>query len=164
MKNMVIRKIKEKDYDRILELNEELVHFLSPMTRQRLKQILKQSEISNVIEAEGRVEAFILALRQGKDYDSVNYTWFLNNYKEFLYIDRVVVSTQMMGKGLGNMLYQDVLSHAKETGVPYVTAEIDIKPPNSKSLSFHKKFGFKEVETQRVGEGKIVSLKVLEIN
>lgn len=62
------------------------------------------------------------------------------------------------------MLYQDVFNHAKEIKVPYVTAEIDINPPNPKSLSFHKKFGFKEVGRQTVGKGKTVSLEAVKMS
>ena len=40
MKNIIIRKIEGKDYHRILNLNKESVHFLSPLTREKLKSIL----------------------------------------------------------------------------------------------------------------------------
>ncbi len=161
---MIIRKAEIKDYDRILGLNDESVHFLSPLTKDKLKSIISQSEMFNVIEVDGQVEAFVLALREEKAYDSVNYLWFSDHYNHFLYIDRVVVSVKMHRKGLGNILYDLVLNHAKSTSVPYVAAEIDIKPPNPVSLSFHERFGFKEVGKQTIGGGKkIVSLQVVNL-
>jgi hypothetical protein len=118
----------------------------------------------NVVECDGTVEAFVLTIREGKDYDSLNYLWFLINFKKFLYIDRVVVSERMQGKGIGKLLYRSVFEHAKEIGVPYVTAEIDINPPNPRSLKFHEGFGFKEVGRQAVANGKkLVSLQAVEI-
>lgn len=161
MENMILRPYQAKDFDRLLELNDELVHFLSPLTKPQLSSLLNQSEMLNVIEINGLVEAFVLALREKKEYDSINYSWFSNHYDQFLYVDRIVVSTKMQDKGLGNMLYQSVFIHARLTGVDCLAAEIYIDPPNPKSLAFHEKFGFKEVARQAVAEGKkIVSLQV----
>lgn len=164
MKDMRVRKFENKDCDRILELNEESVHFLSPLTNEKLNSMISQSEILNVIEVDGTVEAFILTFREGKEYDSVNYVWFSNNYDQFIYIDRVVVSLKMHGKGLGKALYESVFTHARLNRIPYVTAEIDIKPPNPGSLIFHEKFGFKEVGKQSVDGGKkVVSLQAVTL-
>ncbi|HRC80630.1 MAG TPA: GNAT family N-acetyltransferase [Sedimentibacter sp.] len=162
-----IRKIRPatpEDYEEILKLNEESVHFLSPLSKEKLIHLHQESEILKVVETDGKVEAFVLALREGKDYDSVNYAWFSKNYEKFLYIDRVVVSVKQQGSGLGKMLYEDVFKHAKSIDVPVVTAEIDIEPPNPVSLKFHEKFGFKEVGKQAVAGGKkIVSLQAVQI-
>ena len=161
---MIIRRFETKDYDRVLELNEESVHFLSPLTKERLEYIINQSELLNVVEVDGIVEAFVLTVREGQKYDSVNYRWFADQYDEFLYIDRVVVSVKMHRKGLGRSLYESVLDHAKETSVPYVAAEIDINPPNPGSLIYHEKFGFKEVGKQSVYDGKkVVSLQIVSL-
>ncbi|HHY99868.1 MAG TPA: GNAT family N-acetyltransferase [Bacillota bacterium] len=162
-----IRKIRPatpEDYEEILKLNEESVHFLSPLSKEKLIHLHQESEILKVVETDGKVEAFVLALREGKDYDSVNYAWFSKNYEKFLYIDRVVASVKQQGSGLGKMLYEDVFKHAKSIDVPVVTAEIDIEPPNPVSLKFHEKFGFKEVGKQAVAGGKkIVSLQAVQI-
>lgn len=161
---MNLRKAENKDLVRILELNEESVHFLSPLTMEKLEHLVAQSELLEVVEVDGEVEAFVLTITEGKDYDSVNYLWFAEHYAKFLYIDRVVVSVKMHGKGLGGMLYKSVFAHAKQNQVPFVTAEIDINPPNPGSLSFHEKYGFKEVGKQTVAGGKkVVSLQAVNM-
>lgn len=161
---MIIRKAENKDLKKILELNEESVHFLSPLDMEKLEHLVSQSELLEVVEVDGEVEAFVLTVIEGKDYDSVNYLWFAAHYERFLYIDRVVVSVKMHGKGLGGMLYKSVFDYAKQNGIPFVTAEIDINPPNPGSLSFHEKYGFKEVGKQTVAGGKkVVSLQAVEI-
>ncbi len=161
---MILREVESRDLERILELNEESVHFLSPLTIEKLEQISSQSEMLSVIESDGIVEAFVLTIGEGKDYDSLNYLWFSSNYKKFLYIDRVVVSERMQGNGLGQMLYKSVFEHAREIGATYVTAEIDFNPPNPGSLKFHERFGFKEVGRQSVADGKkVVSLQAVEL-
>lgn len=81
-----IRKIRPatpEDYEEILKLNEESVHFLSPLSKEKLIHLHQESEILKVVETDGKVEAFVLALREGKDYDSVNYAWFSKNYEKF---------------------------------------------------------------------------------
>ncbi|HZK09827.1 MAG TPA: GNAT family N-acetyltransferase [Clostridia bacterium] len=165
MKNISMRKYEKKDCDRVLEINKELVHFLSPLTKEKLNSLIDQSEMFNVVEIDGLVEAFVLTFREGKKYDSINYLWFSEHYERFLYIDRVVVSSKMHGKKLGKLLYESVFIHARQTGVDCVAAEIDIEPPNPGSLLFHKKFGFKEVGQQKVAGGKkLVSLQVASSN
>lgn len=159
-----IRPATLEDYEQILKLNEESVHFLSPLSIEKLTHLHQQSEILKVIEVDGVVVAFVLALREGKDYDSENYIWFAKNYDKFLYIDRVVVSGNQQSSGLGKLLYEDVFKHAESIDTTVVTAEIDIEPPNPVSLKFHEKFGFKEVGKQSVAGGKkIVSLQAAQI-
>ena len=160
-----VRPATPEDYDQILKLNEESVHFLSPLSKEKLIHLHQQSEILKVVEVDGVVEAFVLALSEGKDYDSVNYIWFEKNYEKFLYIDRVVVSLKQQSSGLGKLLYDEVFKHAESVGTPVVTAEIDIEPPNPVSLKFHEKFGFREVGQQAVAGGKkIVSLQAVKVD
>lgn len=159
-----IRPATVKDYKAILSLNEDLVHYLSPMDKVKLKHLHEQAELLWVALADGEVAAFLLALGQGKDYDSVNYTWFESRYDRFLYIDRVVVSTAHQGRGIGKKLYSTIRTYAKTLGYPVLTAEIDIEPPNLDSLEFHKAFGFSEVGRQSVADGKkVVSLQCLDL-
>lgn len=156
----ILREATEADYPAILEMNAESVHFLSPMDLNRLKHLHSQAERLWVAETEGETAAFLLALTAGKDYDSENYAWFSSHYPAFLYIDRVVVSVKHQGVGAGRALYQAVLAHAGAIGVPVITAEIDINPPNPGSLAFHEGFGFTEVGRQSVAGGKkVVSLQ-----
>lgn len=159
---MIIRQVKKEDYPRILYLNEDLVNFLSPLDQEDLGKLVEEAEFFQVIEVEGQVEAFLIALREGKSYTSVNYLWFSKNYEKFLYIDRVVVSREYMRKGLGRKLYSYIFDREKD--VDYITAEIDIEPINQVSLDFHKSFGFKEVGRQTIKNGeKTVSLQLAKI-
>lgn len=161
---MVFRTATASDYPAILKLNEELVHFLSPMDETLLSRLQEQSELTQVIEEDGKVVAFIILMREGKDYDSENYRWFSQHYPQFLYVDRIVVDPTSHHHGYGKMMYSEVFSHAKHTNIPVVTAEVNIEPPNPVSLNFHKKTGFEEVGTQWLcNNTKQVSLLAAEI-
>ena len=156
-----IRKAEEKDYPFILRVNEENVEVLSPMDEERIRSFSEWSELFLIAEADEEPVAFLLALREGvQPYDSENYLWFSKNYQKFLYIDRIVIDVPYRRLGVGKELYQEVFRYAKETGVPFVTAEIDTEPYNEVSLGFHQAMGFKEVGVQTVRNNTIkVSLQ-----
>jgi predicted GNAT superfamily acetyltransferase len=144
---MKIRTARAADFPAMLELNRDSVHFLSPLDTPRLARLHRQAAYAKVAEADGRVAAFLLAVRENADYDSPNYLWFCSRYSSFLYVDRIVVRENQRGKGIAGMFYNDLFSFARETGVEVVTCEVDILPPNPISLQFHKNRGFTEVGT-----------------
>ena len=146
-----IRKAEEKDYPFILRVNEENVEVLSPMDEGRIRDFSEWAELFLIAEMDDEPVAFLLGLREGlAAYDSENYLWFSRNYEKFLYIDRIVIDVPHRRLGVGKALYQAVFRHAKETGVPFVTAEIDTEPYNEVSLGFHQAMGFREVGVQAV--------------
>jgi predicted GNAT superfamily acetyltransferase len=102
-------------------------------------------------------------LTHGVAYESINYAWFNNQYKAFFYVDRIVVSDQFRGQGIASKLYEYVSKWAHEQALPHIFAEIDVLPPNTPSLLFHQKFGFKELELLKHHEHKMVSLQGLTL-
>ena len=161
---MNIRLAEHKDASEVLRLNEESVQFLSPMNAERLALLQSQSAYYRVLESEGRVAAFLLAFREGAAYDSPNYRWFAARYPQFLYIDRVVVSSSLQGRGAGRLLYEDLFQFARASGVNLVTCEFDLDPPNPVSMRFHEQHGFVEVGTQTYGAAnKLVSLRAVKL-
>lgn len=160
----MIRDATPDDFAAILALNDGAVHFTSALDAARLAHLHAQAAYHRVIAAAGRVAAFLLALREGADYDSPNYLWFRRGYSRFLYIDRIVVADSARGQGLGIQLYDDILAFARRTRAPRLACEYDLDPPNPASQRFHARFGFREVGRQRVGaSNKEVSLQVREI-
>ncbi|MGB7538624.1 MAG: GNAT family N-acetyltransferase [Anaerolineales bacterium] len=149
-----IRDIAEADIPAVLDLNLESVHFLSPLSRERLEALLAQSAYYKVLEQDGRIVAFVLAFCADADYDSPNFLWFKSRYASFLYIDRLVVREGFRNKGFGKLLYQDLLAHCRERKLPRITCEVDIVPPNPVSLRFHQAHGFREVGSQWPYDGK----------
>lgn len=144
----------------ILALNSESVRFLSPLSAPQLEHLHAHAAYHKVVLDGERVVAFLLALAQGVVYDSVNYQWFAARYPRFLYVDRIVVSADAQGRGFASLLYRDLFQSAAAQGHEQVVCEFDIDPPNPASESFHRRFGFTEVGTQRVAGGsKLVSLQ-----
>ena len=161
---MKTRRLTPADFTEVLALNEQSVRYLSPLSSSQLASLHRQSAFDRVVEVEGRVIAFILALPQGADYDSVNYQWFAQRYAQFLYVDRVVVSLDAHGNGAGSILYRQLFEHASRHRIPLVACEFDVEPPNPVSERFHAKFGFVEVGRQSVAGGKkTVSLQTASV-
>ena len=147
----------------ILELNEEFVAVLDPLTRERLELLHSRASCHRVVIDGSAVVGFVLAFGSETDHDSVNFRWFAARYASFLYIDRVVVASRCQGRGIGSLLYRDLFAFARREGYDRVTCEIDADPPNPRSERFHDGFGFRQIGSQLVeyeaGEPKRVSLR-----
>src|SRR5450631_4398132 len=87
----VIRDAIDGDFAAILRLNRDSEAALSPLTLPRLQALSGQAWYHRVACRAGSVQAFLIALRPGADYDSPNYRWFCARYTDFVYVDRIVV-------------------------------------------------------------------------
>ena len=156
-----IRDATADDHPSILALNLASESLLSPMDAAHLRELETQAACHRVAEADGAVVAFLLALREGADYDSPNYRWFADRYDTCLYIDRVVVAASCHGRGIGRRLYADLFAFARAGGIGTIACEFDLQPPNEASRRFHARMGFHEVGTQWLPGGcKQVSMQV----
>ncbi len=159
-----IRPATTDDFGDILRLNADWVHFTSHLDRAALGRLNELAAYHKVVEVDGCVVGFLLAFREGADYDSPNYLWFANRGGRFLYIDRVIVDRTHQGAGLAAMLYDDLFAFARSQSVRRIVCELDIEPPNEASRLFHEALGFSEVGTQLVADGaKRVSLRELDL-
>jgi len=161
----MIRNAVGADLASVLALNTESEHFLSRLDPTRLQHLHRSAAYHRVVETQGRVVAFLLALREGADYNSVNYQWFAGRHEQFLYVDRIVVAAAQQGKHFGAALYDDLFAFARAQGFARVTCEFDIDPPNEASRRFHARYGFQEVGRQWLAGGtKQVSLQEAPIS
>lgn len=155
-----LRDASPDDLGAVLALNREWEHVTSPLTLEEMRRLHALAAMHLVAVDGDSVLAFALAFGPGVDYDSPNYRWFDSRSSDFLYVDRVVVSSAAQRAGLGDALYTAVFDQARERGVSRVVCEVDLEPPNPASDAFHRRWGFVEVGTQLVGGGaKLVSLR-----
>ncbi len=160
----LIRDANEGDYAAIVALNTSEVRHTSPMDADRLRHLASLSAYHRVVVLEGRVVAFLLAMRAGADYRNDNFAWFAARHPDFLYVDRVVVDAAVQGHRLGSRLYADLFAFAREHGIPRITCEFNVVPPNEPSRRFHERHGFVETGGQWLDEGrKQVSMQVAEL-
>lgn len=159
----MIRDAATADFPAILALNTTWVQVLSPLDAAGLTDLHEMSAYHRVVESDGEVAAFLLALREGAAYTSPNYRWFADRHDVFIYIDRIVVDTARQRGGHGRALYDDLIAFARTAGVGLIVSEFDTEPPNEMSRRFHAGFGFREVGIRDAGAGKRVSMQALRI-
>lgn len=158
-----IRNISETDFEAILSLNDAEAQQTSPMDLARLQSLIEMAAYCKVATVDGQVAAFLIALRDGAPYENDNFAWFSSRFSRFLYVDRVVVSSEFSGRGIGSKLYDRLFAFARQDGIQTIACEYNIDPPNHASRVFHDKYGFKELGTQWAAGGtKQVSLQAAE--
>lgn len=157
---MTLTEITPAHYPEILKINRDNVEMLSPLDEQGLVALLDMAVFHQAaLTEDGAVAAFLIALREGAAYQSVNYRWFSAQLGRFLYIDRIAVAEGFRGAALATRLYEQALAFARQNALPVMAAEINIEPENVPSLAFHKKLGFSEIGRQDLGGGKTVSMQ-----
>jgi hypothetical protein len=134
----------------LLTLNNEHAQELSPLTPERLAQLVRQACFARRI---GPADAFLLAFEQDADYDSPNFLWFRERYPRFVYIDRIVVAASARGRGLARLLYCELFEQAARAGHGQIGCEVNSDPPNPGSDAFHAVLGFTEVGSAAVHGG-----------
>ena len=164
MADVILRAAVPGDFARIVALNDAEVTATSAMDLARLTRLDALAAYHRVIELEGRIAAFLLAMDDGAAYDNDNFRWFAARYPRFLYVDRIVVDAGHAGRGLGSRLYRDLFEHARRAGIGTIVCEYNLEPPNPASAAFHARFGFNEVGTRRIaGDSKRVSMQAANV-
>ncbi len=164
MTDIRIRDAGADDSSAILALNDVAVQHTSAMDALRLQELQTMANCNWVIAVDGVVAGFLLAMRERAGYANPNYDFFAARYPVFLYIDRIVIGPEHAGLKLGTRLYEALFEHARAQGVPVLTCEYNIEPPNEPSRRFHDRFGFSEIGTQALDSGsKWVSLQAAPV-
>jgi uncharacterized protein len=158
---MIVRELTDADHPRVLELNQASVVELSPLDEQRLRYILALAHRSLVLERDGDVLAFALAVAPGADYDSASYIQLAKQFERFLYLDRIAVDERARRHGLGAALYDAMEASA----VPFgrMVCDVNIEPLNEASLGFHRARGYEPVGQLEHGDVKTVVLLSKEL-
>ena len=156
---VVLRPLTVDDGPDVLALNEEVVHKLAPMDAEAYRWWVEQADLAWAAEVDGAFAGFVLVLGPGHPYDSDNYRWFSERYRDFWYLDRVAVAASARRTGVGAAIYDALEARAADDGRP-ILLEVNVDPPNDASLAFHRARGFTEVgRLAHDGGAKVVSLQ-----
>ena len=157
---IVIRAVEDGDLSQLLELNEAAVPHVNSIPLEEMEWFKEHARFFWVAEVNDRIAGLLIVLAQGIPYRSVNYQWFSNAYTSFAYVDRIIVSETARGEGVGKALYQKLFEESRSF-TDIVACEVNIEPPNPRSLKFHSSMGFSEVGKQRTErDTKTVSLLI----
>ena len=139
-----IKTLAKTDVDTIWAINEEGLPGTGKVSRNEIIALLDFASLAVGAYSSGKLVGFVVCLPPKTEYGSLNYAWFNQRYNEFLYVDRIAVSTEFQNQQIGTQLYDFVKRSAMELDVP-VTAEVNVQPPNPGSIRFHQRHGFEQV-------------------
>ncbi|MEM8765859.1 MAG: GNAT family N-acetyltransferase [Pseudomonadota bacterium] len=160
-RTLTIEAASREDYAAILALNEAAIPAVNQIDVGELRALHAQAACLLVARQGNTLLGFLLVLDETADYESENYQYFRSHYEAFAYVDRIVVAAESRGLGLGGRLYDALDQELPEA--PRVACEVNVRPPNPGSLTFHERLGFKVVDEQDTGGGaKRVALMIRE--
>jgi predicted GNAT superfamily acetyltransferase len=116
-----------------------------------------------VAQRSGNVSGYLIAYRQDEICEGDEFAWFQRAYPSFLYVDQIAVAPDRHRAGVGSALYGAASAYAVEHGLPMLTCEVNLDPPNPGSLAFHARLRFKRVGTLRTDDGRTVALLRLRL-
>jgi predicted GNAT superfamily acetyltransferase len=159
-----IRDVRKDGLNDLLELNQSNLPQVGSISMSDMEHLHRQAVYFRVAESEGQTAGFLIGFDPQADYNSLNFQWFRKRYKNFVYIDRIVVAPDSRRKGIAFSLYQDLEHFAAQRNIAIMTCEYNLRPKNEISRQFHQKYGFKEVGTQKTENGKkTVSLQTKRV-
>lgn len=140
-----IRPRTPADDDRIRSINAANVPEVGPLDEDRLTLFSGVAAVFDVVEVDGVVLGLFVGLTEGVAYASPNYRWFAERHPSFAYVDRIALAPEARGIGAGDALYERFEAWAGRSGRSVVCAEVNIQPPNPRSMRFHERRGFDTV-------------------
>jgi len=150
--DIVIREGAAADLEAVHAMNQAARPAVGDETPETLAAIVEMAAYFRVAERDGRLVGFLIGLTPEADYESMNFQWFRRHYDSFAYVDRIVIAEEARGSGLGRRFYEDFEEFARGRA-PIVTCEVNTRPRNHVSLSFHSALGFTAVGTQETAGG-----------
>jgi predicted GNAT superfamily acetyltransferase len=146
------------DHEAIVAINRDGQPGVNAFESGEIEACIARATHFRVAESEGAVAGYLLAFGAGFTSIGDEYAWFSARHPAFLYVDQVAVARALWRGGVGAALYADLERAARARGVGVLTCEVNLDPPNPRSLAFHQARGFGEVSRLRVSDGRYVAL------
>lgn len=155
MKKLAINPLHNPDT--LLAINNAAIPEVNLLDESKACWLMEQAALARMATLNGQAAGVIIVLSDTAGFESDYYGWFVERYRNFMYIDRVIVAEWARGRGVASALYQEVEQAAQTQGLA-IAAEVYAQPPNIPSLNFHRKRGFQEIGQQvSAAEGKTVA-------
>lgn len=159
---VTVRDAKPEDEAFILALNAASTPAVGDMDAEDYRELAGQAHRILVADVDGKPCGFLVLVRPGSAYESLNYAWFELTFTNHLYIDRIAVAEPAKGMGVGRVLYDEAKRIAAANGDKRLTCEVNEQPPNPDSIAFHKRLGFRHL-LSRPWKDKVVAMFELRL-
>lgn len=127
----------------MLALNNRHAEETSVLDEGRLAELIRMACFTRGMDGGGT--ALLIAMDESAEYENANFGWFKARYERFVYVDRIILSDALRGRGVARELYEELFAWALAAGQRQVVCEVNLLPPNPVSDAFHWKMGFVEV-------------------
>jgi uncharacterized protein len=160
---MDIRPAEPRDWPAVLAINREGTPGVAALDARELAILAADATYFRIAAQPGLVLGYCLAFGPESAYRGEEFLWFQRHARGTLYIDQVATSEGARRRGVGSSLYRDVAGFAFDRGLRALSCEINLRPHNPVSLRFHERLGFRPVGSLETGDGRTVSLQVLDL-
>ncbi len=153
---VMIRPITPHDIEAVLAINNDAVPAVNSLTTNELTDIINFSEKAWVVDEGDKIVGVLIVLGPGESYGSANYTWLANQFRNFCYVDRIIIADSGKRKGYGKALYLALEEHAASTGTEVLLCEVNVEPENPQSMAFHASLGWVPFQDREHSPNKVV--------
>lgn len=156
--------VAASDLEAVLTLNQTEVPHVGSVDLDKMKWFSANAAYFRTATVDKQLAAYLIGMRPGTAYESLNYRWFCDRYDDFAYVDRIAVAKFARRYGLASRLYDD-FARSVPGSVGIMTCEVNLKPPNETSMRFHEKLGFRQVGSLACDDGeKEVAMLLKDLN
>jgi uncharacterized protein len=142
MTTWTVRDFEPADEAEVRVLNEANQPDVGPLDDSRMVLFAEDAARFQVVDVDGAILGLFVGLVEGATYESPNYRWFADRHDRFAYVDRIALAPELRGVGAADELYGAFEVWAAQTGRTVVCAEVNVVPPNPRSMRFHERRGF----------------------
>jgi len=150
----------DADRGAVLTINAQNSPHVAALDEAELSRLLGMgARILVAVGGDGAVAGYLIAFARACPYDGEEFLCLGQAIAEdFLYIDQVAVALPLHGSGVGRELYRAAEAAARSGGRPWLCCEVNERPPNPVSMSFHAALGFSALRSMETRDGRKVAL------
>jgi predicted GNAT superfamily acetyltransferase len=154
-----VRPITAEDFDEILSINSESVPHVADLDDEELRRLVTLASVVWVAESAMRVVGYLVGMSDSDGYDGEEFGWFLKRFDQpFMYVDQIAVDARARRANVASQMYGHLAHWCITLNINLLCCEVNMRPANSISVSFHEKFGFKRLDELETSDGRRVAL------
>jgi predicted GNAT superfamily acetyltransferase len=106
----------------------------------------------------GKLSGFLLGIDSSRVVENFGYVWFQMRFDNFLYVDRVVITTDARRRGMATAMLTQVLQWCREHGIDNLVCHVHDRPANPAGHALCKTMGFMPLESVMLPSRDIVTM------